>query len=493
MAIRAPIADVGKQAAIYGVGNVFTKLAAFLLIPIYTRYMSMTEVGILALLEMVEMFLITLIPFGMFNALWRHLPKAKESEKKTIIISGYLGTFLMNLVVLGVISLFFQSSGKFLGLTSTNANLFLVVLLNILLAYSIRFLLALLQYEGKAVSYVIVSVMQFLGVLAATIYLVVQKDLGLAGAVWGKTIPYGILALCCTIVVLRRYAVLPSFKAFNTLFKFGAPLIVLALVPPVLKLADRFFLNYYVSLEDIGIYSIAYKFGMIINMFLIMPLQKSWLPMMYKIGVEEEAHTYHRDLLFYYGVVGGAFFLAIAFFHRELIQLAATSDYLKFAFVVPLITFAYYLNGFRQFFVAGASLKDKTPRLAAASAVTIGMSLLLNFALIRLYGVSGAAWASLGSYAVLVILIYAASQRVARIDWYWWRLMKLAIVLAVSFGGVTYLNTIYSNQTWLWNLTGLIVYIVLLKLTGAVGKRELSGIRYLFSQVVNSIKLKSNE
>ena len=49
MAIRAPIAAVGKQAAIYGVGNVFTKLAAFLLIPIYTRYMSMTEVGILAL------------------------------------------------------------------------------------------------------------------------------------------------------------------------------------------------------------------------------------------------------------------------------------------------------------------------------------------------------------------------------------------------------------------------------------------------------------
>ncbi len=69
MAIRAPIAAVGKQAAIYGVGNVFTKLSAFLLIPIYTRYMSMTEVGILALLEMVEMFLITLILFGMFNAL----------------------------------------------------------------------------------------------------------------------------------------------------------------------------------------------------------------------------------------------------------------------------------------------------------------------------------------------------------------------------------------------------------------------------------------
>lgn len=67
MAIRAPIAGVGKQAAVYGVGNVLTKLAAFLLIPIYTRYMSMTEVGILALLEMVEMFLVT--PYTFWNVL----------------------------------------------------------------------------------------------------------------------------------------------------------------------------------------------------------------------------------------------------------------------------------------------------------------------------------------------------------------------------------------------------------------------------------------
>ena len=487
MAIRAPIAGVGKQAAIYGVGNIFNKLAAFLLIPIYTRYMSMTEVGILALLEMVEMFLITLIPFGMFNALWRHLPKADESDRKTIVISGYLGTFILNLIVLGCLAFFYESSGKFLGLKSSNVHLYLVVLLNIVLAFSIRFLLALLQYEGKAVSYVIVSIMQFLGVLVATIYLVVQKDLGLAGAVWGKTITYSILALSCTLIVFWKYATIPSFKAFNTLFKFGAPLIVLALVPPVLKLADRFFLNlnYYVTLEDIGIYSIAYKFGMIINMFLIMPLQKSWLPMMYKIGVEKESHTYHRDLLFYYGVVGGAFFLAISFFHREMIQIVATEGYLKYAFVVPLIALAYYLNGFRQFFVAGAALRDKTPRLAAASAVTVGLSLLLNFVLIRQYGVSGAAWASLGSHAILVLLIYIASQRVARINWYWWRLMKLAIVLAVSFGVVTYLNSEFANQALLWSFSGFVGYIILLKLTGAVGKRELSGIKYLFRRENN--------
>lgn len=494
MTIRAPIAGVGKQAAVYGVGNILTKLAAFLLIPIYTRYMTMTEVGILALMEMVEMFLITLIPFGMFNALWRYLSKAQETERKTIIISSFAGTFILNITVLGFMSLFYQSTGMYLGLGLSDTYLFLLVLLNTMLAFNIRFLLALLQYEGQAITYVTLSVIQFLGVLIFTILLVVSKDMGLSGAVWGKTIPYALLAIWCSYLVIRKYTVLPSFQTFKSLFKFGAPLIILALVSPVLKLADRFFLNLYVSLEDIGIYSIAYKFGMIINMFLIMPLQKSWMPMMYKIGVEEDTHTFHRDLLFYYGVLGGTFFLLITFFHREVIQIVATENYLKFSFVVPLIALAYYLNGFRQFFFAGAALKDKTPRLAAASMTAIGFSLILNFVLISNYGVMGAAWAALGSHTFLVLLIYLASQRVTRINWDWLRLLKLGGVLSATLGIVVFLHFEYSDFRWLWSITGILGYFSLLKLTGAVGKREFNGIWYLFSLVrLAGRKNESNE
>tara|TARA_B100001971_G_scaffold67888_1_gene62504 strand:- start:665 stop:874 length:210 start_codon:yes stop_codon:yes gene_type:complete len=63
--------------------------------------------------------------------------------------------------------------------------------------------------------------------------------------------------------------------------------------------------------------------------------------------------------------------------------------------------------------------------------------------------------------------------------------MKLAIVLAVSFGVVTYLNSEFANQALLWSFSGFVGYIILLKLTGAVGKRELSGIKYLFRRENN--------
>ena len=51
MAIRSQIKSLGSDTLIYGVGHVLTKIIAFLLIPIYTRFLSMSDVGYYALLE----------------------------------------------------------------------------------------------------------------------------------------------------------------------------------------------------------------------------------------------------------------------------------------------------------------------------------------------------------------------------------------------------------------------------------------------------------
>ena len=73
MAIRSKIKSFGYSTAIYGFSNLLTKIVAVTLIPLYTNYLSVYEVGIIALLEMVELFVVTLIPMGCVNAMWRYL------------------------------------------------------------------------------------------------------------------------------------------------------------------------------------------------------------------------------------------------------------------------------------------------------------------------------------------------------------------------------------------------------------------------------------
>ena len=77
--------------------------------------------------------------------------------------------------------------------------------------------------------------------------------------------------------------------------RFGYRLIPMAFVVPFLTTSDRFFLNQFVSLEQIAIYSIGYKFGMLINILLITPMQLAWIPMMYKMGLEEDSKKYYDN------------------------------------------------------------------------------------------------------------------------------------------------------------------------------------------------------
>ena len=80
------ITELGKNTAIYGVGNILIKLAAFVLIPVYTRYLSHKEVGILALVEMFEVMLTPFFIMGLGPALFRHLA-GKSKENKKIVVS----------------------------------------------------------------------------------------------------------------------------------------------------------------------------------------------------------------------------------------------------------------------------------------------------------------------------------------------------------------------------------------------------------------------
>ena len=68
---------------------------------------------------------------------------------------------------------------------------------------------------------------------------------------------------------------------------------------PFLTVSDRYFLHVFSSVEDIGRYGIAYKFGMLINMLLVIPVQRSWGPQMFQVGnLIEENKQIHRDITF---------------------------------------------------------------------------------------------------------------------------------------------------------------------------------------------------
>lgn len=483
MPIRKPIKQLGKDTGIYGIGHLVSKLAVFLLIPIYTRYLSTIEVGLLALLEMVEMFLLAIAPMGIINAIWRQLPEQDQIGKKRVVFTAFLGMMILDAILIIICSIFYKSIAGFFGFTESSTELLLVVFINILLAIGTQFLLYNWQYHHKSLAYLTLSLCQFIGTLLVTISFVVFQGWGLWGVVLAKTTVLGLLFIFSTVIIIYQNWIVPSFSLFIKLLKYGAPLIVFALIMPVLTLSDRFFLRIFISLEDIGIYSIAYKFGMLINILLVVPFQRGWSPLMYQLGVEEKFSSLFKDIMFYFSVIGSVIFLAVSLFAANIIEIVATPEYIAGASIVPIIALAYFINGFRLIFMAGAALKDKTQQLGMVAFVGILINLILNYLLIKNFGVMGAAWSTLLSYFAITFFVYRVSQKIVYINWSWKRIVKLSVILFIIFVLVIHLQGQFETWALLFGFTGILIFILLLWISKTITQREINGIKSLLNSL----------
>ena len=268
MVIRKPVINAGKQGFIYGLGNILNKLTSFLLIPIYTALLPTSSVGILILIELFDNLLVNFLPYGVAYGMWDKFKKEPD-KKNQIFSSAFYFSFLFSSLVILLLFFFKKSLVSFLGITDDIVWIFNLILLNILFTVQIRVFLWFIQYKGKSIYFIIISFMQFLGTLLLSIFFVVVQGTGLEGFILGKFLSLLIVFTLCLFYILFKYPININYYNYKSMVKFGFPLMLLGLTHPILTIMDRFILRILdVSFDQIGIYSVGYKFGMIINMIL---------------------------------------------------------------------------------------------------------------------------------------------------------------------------------------------------------------------------------
>jgi len=484
MAVRKPVITAGKQGIIYGLGNIFNKLSAFLLIPIYTVFLPKSVVGTLILIELFENLLINFLPYGVAYGMWEKLQK--EPEKK---FQSFSSAFYWSLIATSIaVILLYLSRGifeDFLGIPVEINWVYNLILLNILFSVQIRVFLWFIQYEGKAILFSALSFIQFSGTLLLSILFVVYQGKGLEGFIFGKFISYLIIFAGCLLYTLIKYPKTIDFYRYKSMLHVGFPLMALGLTHPILTILDRFVMRIVeLPLDQIGIYSVGYKFGMIINMALVIPMQRVWSPMMFRLGLQDNNLEYHRDFMLYYSIIGMSLFVGVLLFSKEMLGLITTVSYSSAATIIPIITLAYFFHGYRIFFQAGSTLVGKTWNLIFIPLITISVSAPINYILILRHGAVGAAVATLISYIFLVIIVYVVSSRSLYIEWNWKKLASLyflvGIIIYIFFGFLSCQN---DETLLLEKLILLIAFFIGLIILRIVGLRELNSIKWIVQKL----------
>jgi len=220
---------------------------------------------------------------------------------------------------------------------------------------------------------------------------------------------------------------------------FGIPLVLSNLAFYTLNFSDRFFLQHFRSLEEVGLYAVGYKFAFMISYLLIQPFNIMWQTRMYLLHAKPRQGEVFDQIFVLYSVVLTYAALALSMLSPETVRLMAGPKFQAAQAVIPVVSLAYVFCGIGFFMQTGMFLAAKTKAIGLVAAAAAIVNLVLNYFLIGHFGMMGAAWATLISFAAIAGGNYLVSQRA----------FHLSLSQGRVMGGIGIGITLYLASRWL--------------------------------------------
>ena len=468
-------------AITYAVGDLLTKGAKFILLPLYLYYFSAEEIGALAILQAVSLGLTPLFTNGISMAVARfyqeYEPRSEQLVATLLVIS---------LVVSGIGTTLFAALFLFLPFPR-GAYFATPIVLAWLLSGFLRANSTILErryvIRGEAMYYRSLTFAQFAFSTAIIFVLVIFTDMKLLGIAIGECLAYGITLAYLGVSLLRKWK--PDFGIIRSdvLWRYTYPLAGHAIFVWALSYADRLVLGRFVGLAELGVYHIGYVLATIMST-VALSIKNAWLPDFFRLADEDKdrgekfstwlASYYQFILLVAAGMICLGPPLATPFLQSGYL---ASLPIMKWV-VIALIPHAMMVVLLNPLYHA-----CRTKTIAAISASALIVNVVAMYTFIPLFGISGAAMASVLAYGTAAIATYHQASREYTLNMPWARMMNstvafllIVFVSTLSFGD--WFESLACNSVWLILYLAAILFTPGVFITPSDRDRILAKIRF---------------
>ena len=357
--MNSPSKELIKHSIIYGSGDILQRMLAFFLLPVYTRFLSPEEYGVLQLLVITSSLILVIVQLGLGSAIFKSILYNKEADKKTIISTSFYFLTATSFFILAV--LFFNSGllSKIILNSLDYSGFFKIILLSIFFNTISVIPLAYLRIEDASLKFSILIFCKFTLQLLLNIFFVIILKKGIAGVIIAELLASFSFSVVLVGLLFKNLRLVFSKNELKDMLGFGLPLAPAGLAMFVLTMSDRYFLNYFVSLDQVGIYSVGYRVGMVIAV-LVGAFQKAWPSVMFNIAKIDRAKEVFAKNFIYFMFVLLFFSLGLSLFAKEILSLIVTPTFTGAYRIIPLIAVAFLCYGVYFYTAIGMNLKKKT-------------------------------------------------------------------------------------------------------------------------------------
>lgn len=438
---------LAKDSVVYGGADLVTKVLSFFTFPIIAAALSPRAFGSLELISTFTALLGLILNCGLNNATQRfYWDKETTRAIQPVIVTsaffvqiffGILALFVGFAAVPFVLPLMRQAEWP-LSWVALVAALVVMVF-----SQWSQFVLDVIRLHFAPWRFLTLALTSRVVTVAFGLVAVVGLSLGIDGLLAAQAIVL-VLVMPLALWMIRRDLQLNQFNLrwAKELVQFGHPFIYAGLAYWLFGSMDRWMLASMTSVEEVGIYSVAFRFASVV-LFVSAAFGQAWSPVAIKIRTDhpEQYRTiYGQVLLLLLSVmlaVGGG----VALFSGELISFIMPDEYLPSALPLAILCFGIVLQATQQVTAVGVSIEKKTYLFARLAWLVAGVNLAGNWLLIPVYGAVGAAWATVISYVVLTASYLFYTQRLHPLQLQWRKLGALLMlggfIAAVAVGFIS--------------------------------------------------------
>jgi O-antigen/teichoic acid export membrane protein len=426
--------SLASQSTVYGLGGLLPKAIAFLLLPLYTQFLTPADYGILAFTTTINSVLLILLELGLGSAVTRFNYDYLNDEKERRAYYGTIWIFLTIASLLLTLLLDWQGESWFSLLFEETPyhpyGRLAVWLAFFTLAQTIP--LVLFRVREQAYNYTLFTVGRFLFNTLAIVLFVAGLRQGAEGSLKAQLLVGIMFFVPFTLVTLRHLRLAFHWNKLKASLAFGLPMIPHALSSWVLNVSDRILLERYVSLDELGLYNLGYRLAMILDLVLF-SINSAWAPFFFRTAAtEKDAPKTFARLTTYYTLLMLTLSLGIALLSKPLLVFMAKPAFRAAYPVVPVVVLAYISHGFYFMVVNQLFYAKKIQRLPLYTMISAAVNITLNLLTLGRYGIMAAAWNTVIGFVVLFALVFRESARVYPVPYEYKR-------LAILFGAAGFI------------------------------------------------------
>ena len=390
---------------VYGLGGIISKAVPLLMVPVVTRLMPSSEYfGLCDLSNVITNFAVYFSIMGMYDAMYRlFFDKDDTQFKQSVCSTAFIFTLITSLIVFSIMLIFKDIVAVYFFNNTQYTYLVYICAISVLVGATNAIVSAPTRMQNNRKVFLVTNTLSPIIAYSISIPMLLKgyyvTALPIAGVISGF-----ILELSFWYMNKQWFRVkFFDFKLLKQLLTLAIPLAPSFFVYWIFSSCDKIMITNILGIKEAGIYAVGAKLGTA-SQLIYLAFAGGWQYFAFSTMNEKE-QVKNNSLVFEY--LGAISFISTAFvcaisntFFKFIFSFEYLSGFIvaPYLFMSPLLLMLYQIIG-NQFLV----VKKAWPSLIILSVGAL-TNFLLNLWLIPLFGIEGAAVATLTGYIVTVII-----------------------------------------------------------------------------------------